>query len=356
MSQGSRRRRALAFTLVGAGAAAVVAGAGYAAKRVLVDRVRGEADPHEAYDATFPSDTRHHRIPTDDGGELHVVERTPTGDRGAPARTLVLLHGIGLEAGIWHYQFRDLADGFRVIAIDTRGHGGSTPGTDGYGLGPAARDLAMVLDRLAVRDAIVVGHSMGGIVLMRFAADHRDVLDERVAGLVFLATVPHFGVPAGLAVRVAGVADRVWRWSDRRGVRVPLNRLAEGDLGFAVVRLAFGENPSPTHIDLTRRMISAVPVEAYVPSGARLLEHDARVALAATATPSIVVVGTLDRITPSHFAEELAALLPDAQLVVLPGCGHQVMLERRAELADLLRTFDAELRAGRVERVEAGPC
>jgi 3-oxoadipate enol-lactonase len=330
-----------------AGAAAVVAGAGYAAKRVLVDRVRRHHDEHESDDFTFPLDARHHRFASPDGGEVHVAERF-VGDDEARARPLVLLHGIGLQAGIWLYQLNDLAGEFRVVAPETRGHGQSRGGSTGFGLDAAALDLATVLEAMDLQDAIVVGHSMGGMVLMRFAADHAGVLDRRVAGLVFLATAPHFGVPAAVMTRVVGAADRAWRWGERRGLRVPISRLAEGDVSFAVARLSFGEEPSATHVELARRMFAEVPVESFVPSGLGILEHDARVALAETQTPSIVVVGSRDRITPPRFAEELVALLPAARLVVLPGCGHQVMLERRHELADLLRHFDAELRAGPV--------
>ena len=92
-------------------------------------------------------------------------------------------------------------------------------------------------------------------------------------------------------------------------------------------------------------MLTEVPVQAFVPSGLRLLSHDASEALRATATPSLVIVGDHDRITPPRFSEALAGLLPHARLVRLAGCGHQVMLERRHELADLLRSFDSELRS-----------
>ena len=264
------------------------------------------------------------------------------GDRRRPGRTLVLLHGIGLRSGLWRYQFFDLADRFKIVAVETRGHGESKAGTDGYGLGPAARDLAEVFETLDICDAIVVGHSMGGMVAMRFAADHRKLLDVRVVGLVFVATAPFLGVPASIASGAEGIADRAARWEGRR-IKVPLDRFARSDLAFVIARLAFGVDPSPTHVELTRRMVSDVPIQAFVPTGLRLLSHDVGDALRDTDTPSLVIVGDHDHITPARFSEALADLLPKARLVELAGCGHQVMLERRHELADLLRTFDAEL-------------
>jgi pimeloyl-ACP methyl ester carboxylesterase len=326
------------------GAAAAVAGAGYVASRLFAGRVRRAPDPYAGEDDLFPDDVRDERIPTSDGGEIHVVRRDRRGDGRGPGRPLVLLHGIGLRSGLWRYQFFDLADRFHVMAVETRGHGESRPGSDGYGLEPAGRDLAEVLATLDVRDAIVVGHSMGGMVAMRFAADHPAVLDERVAGLVFVGTVPFLGVPAFIGAAAANLADWAAHYEGRR-LKIPLDRFARSDLAFVLSRVAFGVDPSPTHVELTRRMLSDIPIQAFVPSGLRLLSHDAADAMRATQTPSVVVVGDHDHITPPRFSEALAELLPNTRLVVLPGCGHQVMLERRHELADLLRSFDAELPA-----------
>lgn len=115
--------------------------------------------------------------------------------RRGTGRPLVLLHGITLRADVWAPQFHQLADRYRVIAVDLRGHGTSKAGTAGYGIGRLADDLAALLIGLDLHHAVVVGRSMGGMTVMQFCGAHPDVLAERVDGLVFVATRAHQGPP-----------------------------------------------------------------------------------------------------------------------------------------------------------------
>ena len=100
-----------------------------------------------------PVDSR--TITTVDAAEMYVVER----GSGAP---VVLVHGLSLSHDLWRYQFVDLADRFRLVAYDLRGHGRSTVGADGIGPHQSAADLVAVLETLDLHDAVLVGHSIGG--------------------------------------------------------------------------------------------------------------------------------------------------------------------------------------------------
>ena len=157
------------------------------------------APPDALFD--MPDDVAHRTMATRDGGELHFIER-------GEGRPLVLLHGITLRADVWAPQFHQLADRYRVIAVDLRGHGTSTAGTDGYGLPRLATDVATILETLDLYDAVVAGHSMGGMTVMQFCGDHPAVLDDRVAGVVFVATRAHAVVPALVAGTVRRLGDR----------------------------------------------------------------------------------------------------------------------------------------------------
>ena len=98
----------------------------------------------------------------DDGGRIEVFE-----SGHGPA--IVLLHGMGLSADIWARQFPTLSEGHRVIAWNQRGCGASTAGTEGYGLDRLVDDLMAVLEALDVRDAVLVGHSVAGMVVVEAA-------------------------------------------------------------------------------------------------------------------------------------------------------------------------------------------
>ena len=324
----------LGATVLGLGAAA--AGA-YRATHPGDARGLASPDPGRARrpvdDAllSLPADVRHHHLPTPDGGTVHAVER-------GEGRPLVLLHGITLRSDVWAPQFHQLADRFRVIAVDLRGHGESTAGTDGYGLPRLAADLATLLEALDLRDAIVVGHSMGGMTAMQFCGDFPVVLAERVAGLVFVATRAHQVLPPyldGLARRLVAQGQG----------RIDLGRELPGRAtsNTRVVRAAFGDRPSPRAVALVAEMGRSMDPAALIASVGGLIEHDARVAIRATRTPSLVVVGTRDLLTPVPAGRHLAHLLPDADLVVLPRAGHQLMQERPDELAELIDAFAAKL-------------
>ena len=285
----------------------------------------------------LPPGVAHHEVAAADGGNIHVLEK-------GQGRPLVLVHGITLQAGVWAPQFHLMADRYRVLAMDVRGHGASTPGTEGFGRSVAARDLHTVLTHFDLHDAVIVGHSMGGMILMQFAGDFPDDLAERVAGVVFMDTAAYQIAPR-LALPVMKALGRRVRSRYDAGRRVPDRPMGEDDLSWVLTRVAFGARPSARAVDQVRRYGAAVPQSTSLPSWIDLLDHDAREALAATSTPSMILVGSRDALTPVYAARRIARFLPSARLEVLPGAGHQLMQERPYEVARLLDDFVAGLPA-----------
>src|SRR3954471_14304993 len=214
-------------------------------------RERARLDPAAGDEFRPPAGATHHTLTMDDGGAVHVVEH----GSGPP---LVLLHGVTLTYEVWNYQLHDLADRFRVIAVDQRGHGKSTAGQEGLAVPRLGADLAAVLTALDLTDAIVVGHSMGGMVLLQFAVDIPEVVRRRVAGMVLLSTTSRGAPQLALAPALAKAILPVSRRGIPLAARFPGGLLPSNDLSYLFMRIGFGRRPSPTHVDLTRTIEAAM--------------------------------------------------------------------------------------------------
>lgn len=311
-------------------AAAVAAAAGGAFVLARHAR-RWRVDPEDpaAVALTLPDDLVHHHVPTSDGGSLHVVER-------GTGRPLVLVHGVMLGVEIWAPQLRRLSGHHRVLAVGQRGHGTSVAGDGGYSLERLADDLLEVMAGLEVTDAVLVGHSMGGMVALVAAVDRAPELRRHVDSLVLVGTsagpLVH-GPAAGLAsAGFAGAAGRGLRRSDRRGRAI----LPGQDLGTWMARASFGSHPGAAEVALTRAVLDRMSPAAMASLLGPLLAYDVHRRIHDVDLPTRVVVGTRDVLTPPHMARVIAREIPGAELELLPGCGHMVMLERPGELCDLL--------------------
>jgi 3-oxoadipate enol-lactonase len=129
-----------------------------------------------------------------------------------PARpTVLLLHGWMVTADLnWHSAYDALVDaGYRVLALDHRGHGRGLRAMAPFRLDDCAADAAAVLRQLGVAPAVVAGYSMGGVIAQLMARDHPDVM----AGLVLSGTCQHFQDPQ---------TRRIWKWMGVVGVSLGL--------------------------------------------------------------------------------------------------------------------------------------
>jgi pimeloyl-ACP methyl ester carboxylesterase len=324
---------------IAAGAVGGVAGAAWGAQRLAAARVRRKPDGSaaRALDAPIYVD---HRIDTHDRGSLYVVENGASTDP-----PILLSHGVTLSVRTWFYQLEDLpAAGFRTIAFDHRGHGQSVLGEEGHSLENLGRDLKTLLEALDLRDAVLVGHSMGGVAVQAFVTMFPEVAAERVAGIVLLSTLAYtpFGSrPTRTKARLEQLTkrspDTTWLWS-------------RPNLGFLIARIGFGKNPRPSHVELVRRMMLDCSPETRRDSPRVLVGLDLTGELPKVRIPTLVVVGTADALTPPFEARRIAELIPNARLELLPDGGHMLMLERTEELDDLIVDFARSVQKRRGSR------
>ena len=287
-------------------------------------------------------------------GQVHAVEAADgvclyaEVDEPAAVRpdkpTVVLAHGWGLTSSSWHYQRLALRETYRVITFDQRSHGRSewSMSPDGSTIEQLASDLESVITALAPTGPVaLVGHSMGAMAIMALAEQAPDLVSERVGAIALVATSSgHFGryangLPASSLTRLSpllrGTVDKV-PWV----VEAP-RRLA-ADLAYDVVRrYGFGSSPREAHVAFADRMLAAAPVSVYTAFWPLFVRLDLTGALPAFVDlPTLIVVGEHDVVTPPKHSQRLAEAIPTAELVVLPDSGHLLMLERNAELNELL--------------------
>ena len=263
-------------------------------------------------------------IVTDDGARLDVLVAGP--DDGP---TVVLSHCWTGSMDLWGAVARRLvASGHRVVLYDQRGHGRSTLGRAPLTVDRLGDDLRTVLETLDVRAAVLAGHSMGGMTIQALAANHPDVVASRARGIVLAGTAAHVSrvpVPAWVANAAMG---------DRRTARL------EAQDPWSMRRM-FGDVVHRTHVDAARDALVATSGAARAGCLVAMTRMDYRRGLAQIGVPTVVLVGSKDRLTAPARARVLAAAIPSARLEQLDGIGHMLPLEVPDVIADAIEQLGA---------------
>jgi pimeloyl-ACP methyl ester carboxylesterase len=188
------------------------------------------------------------------------------------------------------------------------------------------QDLCEVLEHVDVHDAVLAGHSMGGMTAQAFAIEHPDAFRARIRALVLVSTSS-----AGIGeLALARLAPRV--------IALPIvNRLLGAPGGHVLVRGALGQGANPHAVALTRDTFLATTPDVRLSHLAAMGAMDLREGRAAIAVPTTVVVGSRDALTPPHMSREIAGDIAGAQLVEVPGGGHMLPLEAIELLVDLIQ-------------------
>jgi pimeloyl-ACP methyl ester carboxylesterase len=332
--------------LVATGATAGAALVGFVGGRHLIRRARTAPDP-ERGEPLGERPGVEHRVRSFDGTDLAV---NVAGPEDGPA--VVLIHGFSGDMTLWHFQWKALAKSTRVVLYDQRGHGRSGPGAGGdYSLEALGKDLRAVLDADCPSGPVaVIGHSLGGMAVLAFAAEFPEEFGGRVRAVVLANTAASDlirSVAGGLGVRLAQfLASSTLRLASNRDRvhRIRARALAgRGDLAFAATRLTnFGPHPPPSLVEYVAGVGARAPVEVWSDLLVSLIEMNLVHALEHVRAPTLIIVGDVDRLTPPASALAMKHALPDAQMVVFKGAGHCTMLERHEQFNRVVEGFLAE--------------
>jgi pimeloyl-ACP methyl ester carboxylesterase len=335
----SRWRRLTKASGIAVGAAAAGAGALIAAEKIVVGRQRLRSDP--AADEPFGQlRGRPLTVLADDGAALHAEVSGPD---DAPV-TIIFSHGYTLNQDCWHYQRQALAGTpARLVFWDQRGHGrsGRLPADRiSVSIDQLGADLGAVIAATVPGDGpvLLVGHSMGGMAIMALAARQPELFGTKVIGTMLVSTAasgidPASWLPAPLRPVARRAAPSLLRGASqsRQAALVERARQAAGDIAFLSTRyIGFGDpDVSPAVVDFLERTIRATPIEVIAQFYLALADHDQQATLGILGrAPAVVLTGDRDRLVSSRLAGELAAGIPGADLILVPGAGHAVILER----------------------------
>ncbi len=319
------KRRGVALVGAALGAAGALAWSGWTLERVVAKRLQADEEELRAAGLTVPSEARSQVIEASDGGRIHAIEL-------GSGPCIVLLHGITLNASIFAPVLRAMSATHRVIAIDLRGHGNSVAGSDPLTMERVVQDVAEAMVALNVKESVLVGHSMGGMVAQQLLVEHADAMAERVAHLVLLSSSAGPGSqssPERFMLRgVEGVAQRGLRHRAAEGEGV----FPSNDAAIWLARVGFGRRPDPAAVELAKAVTQSTPPGVVATLLEELFDFDGRDYLVSITQAATVMVGTLDVLTPPRHARAMASLMRNAEYQEIRGAGHMIMLEATGEL------------------------
>lgn len=267
-------------------------------------------------------------VPTIDvaGVNVHFDEFGPRD--GLP---IVLIHGLGIPATLWHRQVPAFSTHHRVIVLDNRGSGRSDQPDEGYSVARMAEDVVELLHHLDVDRAVVLGLSLGGLIAQQLALTY----PERIIGLILAST--HAGGPKYLEA-----TGDLWRErlnvADRTLREIYLDALEWGATDDFMAN-----NPEEVeHFVRARLELPQSPAgfQGQFMAGAAF---DSREQLPAISAPTVVIHGRHDEIVPLSFGEFIADRIPEAQLHVIEDAGHLPFVERPDTFNEIVLQFLADV-------------
>jgi len=241
------------------------------------------------------------------------------GPAGAPP--LLLGGSLGTSLAMWRPQLEALAQRFRVIRYDHRGHGDSPVPAGTYRIDDLGRDVLALLDRLRLDRVHVAGLSLGGMVAMWLAAN----APERVDRMVLLCTAARLG-PSHI-------------WAQRaQTVRAAGMHAVVGTVVSRWFTPAFAERHRGV-VTWATRQLTGTPPQGYA-GCCEVIQHlDLEPVLGSIAAPTLVVAGADDQATPPAMIRRIAAAVPRARMAIVPDAAHLANIEQPEAVTRLLLDF-----------------
>ena len=260
--------------------------------------------------------------------QLEVPSAQLSYRRAGSGPGVLFIQGVGVVGEGWRPQIDGLRDRYTTLSFDNRGLGASTIGSDLLTIEAMARDALAIMDAERIEQFHVAGHSMGGLIAQEVAL----LAPARVKSLALLCTFARGKQATRLTLDIVlvGLRTRVGTRAMRRNafleLVMPPALLATSD------RKQLAESLRPL---FGRDLADQPPI--VMKQLAAMAKYDASARLGELGhIPTLVMSAELDRIALPAFGRELAAAIPGARLVELPGAGHGVPIHAAGEVNTLL--------------------
>lgn len=251
-----------------------------------------------------------------DLGDLKVHYRIDGNPEGRP---VVFANSLGTDLRLWDQVLPLLPQGLKYIRYDKRGHGLTELTPAPYSMGALVRDVERLMDHLAVKDALFVGLSIGGMIAQGLAVKRMDL----VRAMVLSNTGAKIGQPAMWDDRIAAVkAGGIEALADsimERWFSAPFRKTAE--------------------FHAWRNMLVRQPAEGYTGCSAAISGTDFYTPTSGLRLPTLGIAGSDDGSTPPDLVRETVDLIPGSQFHLIRKAGHLPCVEQPEEYAAVLTKF-----------------
>ncbi len=293
----------------------------------------------------------HHRITRPDGTELHVACLGPK-----DAQPVVMTHGWGVDASEWRYSEKAIADGRRVILWDLPGLGRSgRPANNDFSLEKMAHDLDAVLDFAGPSPAVVVGHSIGGMIALTYCRIFPEKVGKKIAGLVLTHTTYTNPVKtssnAGLytAIQKPVLEPLCYLMIGLAPLVYVMNWISylNGSMHRSTEKSSFSGNETREQLNLSSWYGAKTWPGVLARGMLGMFRYDATDTLPTIRVPVLVIPGDEDNTTRPEASLYMAETIPGATLQTLSPAKHMGHMEHHAAFARTVSRFVDEISSAR---------
>lgn len=285
------------------------------------------------------------RIPRPDGSVIQVEFYGP--EEGQP---IILTHGWGPDSTVWYYAKRQLGQQFRLILWDLPGLGKSTaPKNQDYSLEKYARDLEAIVRIAGNKPVTLLGHSIGGMIVLTFCRLFPEQLEQQIASLILVDTTYTNPVRTSIFSRLLRRIQKpllepllhltIWLWP-LVWIMNWLNYLNGSQI---VSMWLSGFTGTETRGQLNfSTLLSLHGSPAVLARGTlAMFDYDATQTLATIQVPVLLVVGASDIVTVPASSRYMHTAIPNSELVTLHRAGHMGLMEQNKQFAEAVSSFGA---------------